>query len=285
MSGQAMKSRVPGPVEWADDTHHAGSFTETGRFNSLYAENQRLRLRNQTLETIAYVLSHDLRSPLRAIEGFSKALLEDLGESLPATAARNVREIHSGVERMQVMIAHWLAFIRTGQPVVHHERVNLSVLAYSVITELYAAEPKRSVVVYIEPDLLAHGDPVLLRQLLQNLLGNAWKFTRNQDERAVIAFGAISNGETTTYFVRDNGVGFDAADAQKLFAPFTRLEQARKIDGSGVGLAIARSIIDSHGGRIWAEGQPGAGAKFCFSLPPASPDVSAAQSDVSWNSW
>lgn len=275
MLGQAMTLPIAGPVCRHEQEGLAGAWQETGWFKAMYAENQRLQARNRTLETVAYTVSHDLRSPLRAIDGFSKSLLEDLGDAVPGTVRRHLHEIQAGVERMQIMIGQWLSFIRTGCT-VQRERVNLSVLAYSVITELYAAEPKRSVVVYIEPELHADGDAMLLRQLLQNLLENAWKFTRPDDEHAVIAFGAVVDDQGTTYFVRDNGIGFAAADARKMFAPFTRLAQSRDVDGHGIGLAIARSIVDTHGGQIWAEGEPGAGAHFYFTLPAATRDEQAA---------
>jgi signal transduction histidine kinase len=265
-----MKSMEPLKGDWRSKECPATPVAGATRISSLIAENQRLRTRNKTLETVAYTLSHDLRSPLRAIEGFSTALVEDFGEMLPAGAAKNLHEIHAAVTRMQAMIAQWLGSIATGTSAGRCEAIDLSALAYSVIAELYAAEPKRIVKVFIEPGLRAYGDALLIRQLLQNLLGNAWKFTAARDDRATIAFGAIGTGESVSYCVRDNGIGFDVEDAQRIFNPFTRLARSGETEGSGVGLAIARNIIDSHGGRIWAEGQPGIGAKFCFTLPVAS---------------
>jgi signal transduction histidine kinase len=236
--------------------------------SDLECDNRRLRALNRNLEMIAYALSHDLRAPLRAIEGFSRVLSDDLGNSIPERAKHDVREIRAGVNRMQRMVAQWLSFIRGDQSGVHREQVDLSELAREVVIELRSANPERKTVFRIEPGLTIFGDAQLLRELLQNLLGNAWKFTQGNDRNAVIEVGVCTNEQQADYFVRDNGEGFSPIDAEKLFTPFVRLHSGSEYEGTGVGLAIARKIVDSHGGRIWAEGQPNVGAKFSFTLPP-----------------
>jgi len=220
---------------------------------------------NRNLETVAYALSHDLRAPLRAIEGFARALTDDFGEHLPPAAARDLREIQAGVARMQRMVARWLSFMR-GNDAVARERVNLSDLADSLLMELQAAEPHRVVSVQIEPQLIVEGDPVLLRELLQNLLGNAWKFTRTR-QPAVIEVGSLRSGAQSVYFVRDNGIGFASEDESRLFEPFSKLHAPMDYEGSGIGLTIARNIVAAHGGHIWADGQCN-GAVFSFTLEP-----------------
>jgi signal transduction histidine kinase len=249
--------------------------------SDIECDNRRLRALNRNLEMIAYALSHDLRAPLRAIEGFSRALSDDLGNSIPERAKQDVREIRAGVNRMQRMVTQWLSFIRGDKSGVHREQVDLSELAREVMVDLRGANPERKTVFHIEPGLTVFGDAQLLRELLQNLLGNAWKFTQRNDNNALIEVGACTNEQQATYFVRDNGEGFATADARKLFTPFVRLHSGREYEGTGVGLAIARKIVDSHGGRIWAEGQPSVGAKFSFTLPqPAATNDSGVRQNA-----
>jgi signal transduction histidine kinase len=248
-------------------------------------EVHRLRAINRNLEMITYALSHDLRAPLRAIEGFSRSLLEDAGDSMPAQARRDVQEICSGVDRMQRMVTQWLTFIRGDQNAMHCELVDLSQLARDVALELRTTNRERKTAINVEPGLTIFGDAQLLRELLQNLMGNAWKFTQQNDANALIEVGSYGNSFQTNYFVRDNGAGFSAADGLKLFTPFVRLHSGQQYEGSGIGLAIARRIVDNHGGRIWAQGQPGLGATFSFALPnptvasgPSSATIKAAES-------
>jgi signal transduction histidine kinase len=249
----------------------------TDDFVAVERDNRRLRILNRDLETIAYALSHDLRAPLRAIEGFSRSLVDDLGESMPEQARRDVQAICAGVDRMQRMVAQWLSFIRGDQSGMHYEQIDFSELAREVVVELRRTNPQRKTGVSIEPGLTVVGDAQLIRELLQNLLGNAWKFTQLNDERAVIEVGCSGNAVQTNYFVRDNGAGFAAADAHRLFTPFVRLHNDRQYEGSGIGLAIAHKIVDRHGGRIWAEGQPGFGATFSFTLPKSAAAINASR--------
>jgi signal transduction histidine kinase len=244
------------------------------------AEIQRLQAVNRNLEMITYALSHDLRAPLRAIEGFSRALVEDAGDNMPAGVQRDVREIRAGVDRMQRMVTQWLAFIRGDKSALYCEQVDLSHLATEVAAELRSANPNRQVAISIEPGLTLFGDAQLLRELLQNLMGNAWKFTQQNDDTAVIEVGSWGNSLQTNYFVRDNGAGFSAADAVKLFTPFVRLHPGHEYEGTGIGLAIARKIVGSHGGTIWAEGQPGFGATFSFTLPTPTAANSSAHTET-----
>jgi signal transduction histidine kinase len=222
-------------------------------------------LERRDLEVVAYALSHDLRAPLRAIEGYGRALAADLGDSISPAAAHDLSEMLSGIERMFATISKWLSFIRACTSTeVNHELVDLSSIAQSIVGELRAAEPWRTVSVHITPDLRVSGDSVLLRQMLQNLLGNAWKFTAHVDATAMIELG--QSPDTKHLFVRDNGIGLDATNDAYLFNPFARQANASTYEGNGIGLAIVRYIVELHGGVIWAEGQPGLGAIFNFKL-------------------
>jgi len=220
---------------------------------------------NRELESFAYSVSHDLRAPLRGIDGWSQALLEDCCHLLDDQGKGYLATVRSEVRRMSLLIDALLGLSRVARSEVRLERVDLSELARGVEAELRAAHPDRSVEVAIMPGLVAMGDVVLLRALLRNLLGNAWKFT-GRCEQARIEFGATLDAGTTTYFVRDKGVGFDMAYASRLFAPFQRLHRAEDFPGTGIGLATVQRIIARHGGRIWAEGAPDEGATFYFVL-------------------
>jgi len=234
--------------------------------NSGEVDDRKLRAANTNLETVAYALSHDLRSPLRAIDGFAQALNEEIGSAMSEEASYKLNEIRAGVGRMQEMIDKWLCFIRIERYCVQCDRVNLGMLAHSVITELQAAEPQRVVMTIIAPNLIVDGDRVLLRELLQNLIGNAWKFTRSRVDAVIELGSSIQNG-TRVYFVRDNGDGLAAAQAHQAFEPFVRFGAAADRDGAGIGLTIAQRIIEAHQGQIWVESEKGKGATFCFKLP------------------
>jgi signal transduction histidine kinase len=252
-------------------TQAAASLEPATTTSGLVIEGQRdtqndTRRENRNFETVAYALAHDLRAPLRAIEGFARALTEDLDRPLPPAAAHDLSQIQAGIGRMHAMVAHWLTFLRNDVGVARGQ-VSLSAIANSVIAELRAADPQRTVNVVIAANLVVNGDAVLLRQLLQNLLGNAWKFTRDTSRPAFIEVGSDRDGMQTVYFVRDNGIGFAAEQAQRLFEPFTKLHADTQYEGNGVGLTIARNLVAAHGGRIWAEGTPDAGTVIRFTLP------------------
>jgi len=220
---------------------------------------------NQELESFSYTVSHDLRSPLQVIEGFSALALQEEGSGLSVKSRDYLHRIQSGTRRMHDMIGQLLKFSQLGGTPVRCEPVNLTELAQRILHELKVTEPGRQVAVQIEPDLLDTADPELIGNVLHNLLGNAWKFSSRTDA-AHIEFSRSHGATGFVYSVRDNGVGFDACASQRLFQPFVRLHNKREFQGSGVGLATAKRIIERHGGRIWAESRPSEGATFFFTL-------------------
>jgi signal transduction histidine kinase len=223
----------------------------------------------QELESFSYSVSHDLRGPLRAIDGYSHALGEDYGPVLDDTARDYLARTRAAARRMGVLIDELLELARVGRAELRLTETDLSRLAHEVVEQLRAADPTRSVQVTIAPSLTGHADEPLMRLVLENLLGNAWKYTRDTAE-ARIEFGAAQENGETRYSVRDNGAGFDMQYAGKLFGAFQRLHGA-EFPGTGVGLAIVQRIIRRHGGRIWAEAGIGEGASFFFTLaPPAA---------------
>lgn len=225
-----------------------------------------LRASNAELEAFCHSVSHDLRAPLRGIDGFSLALAEDHGDRLPPEAERQLGFIREGVQRMGRLIDDLLALSRITRTELRRSEVDLSTLAEDSIARLRAIEPTRAVRVSIAPGLRAAGDPGLIAAALDNLLGNAWKFTGRTPD-PVIEFGRDESAEPPSFFVRDNGAGFDMAYAHKLFGAFQRLHSTREFEGTGIGLATVRRIVARHGGRTWADGEPGRGATFHFTLP------------------
>jgi PAS domain S-box-containing protein len=229
------------------------------------ARTDALGVANRELEAFSYSVSHDLRAPLRAIDGFSRILIEDYGARLDAEACGYLGRVRKAVQRMGVLIDELLELSRLGRAGMHMAAVDLSCLAAEVTEQLRTGDPARTVQVKIASGVNARGDEQLLRLLLQNLLGNAWKYTHLK-EHAWVEFGATTQGEETVYYVRDNGAGFDMAYADKLFQPFQRLHRSEEFEGTGVGLAIVARIIKRHAGRVWAEGKVGEGATFYFTL-------------------
>jgi light-regulated signal transduction histidine kinase (bacteriophytochrome) len=227
---------------------------------------EELERKNNELEAFSYSVSHDLRAPLRSIDGFSQALIEDYGEGLDGQAQDYLRRVRAAAQRMGELIDDLLELSRVGRAPLRRQLVDLSTVGHSVIGALQRAEPDRRVNTRIADGLSADGDPGLLRALLENLLGNAWKFTATTASPA-IEFAARRDAEDITFIVRDNGVGFDMAFADRLFAPFQRLHTVAEFPGSGIGLATVRRIVDRHGGRVWAESEIGKGAAFFWTLP------------------
>jgi light-regulated signal transduction histidine kinase (bacteriophytochrome) len=233
-----------------------------------------LKAVNRELEAFSYSVSHDLRAPLRGIDGFSQALLEDCLDQLDATGQDYLRRIRSATQRMGQLIDDLLTLSRVTRSDMHRESVDLSRLASRICTDLQRAAPERQVEFEIQTGLITHGDARLLQVVLDNLLNNAWKFTARQPQ-AKIEFGAMPSGRSKTiaqendvpaYFVRDNGVGFDMSFVDKLFRPFQRLHGMHEFPGNGIGLATVQRIIHRHGGQVWAEGTLNQGATFYFTL-------------------
>ncbi len=216
---------------------------------------------NQELESFAYSVSHDLRAPLRAIEGFSQALLEDCLDQLDDQGRDYLQRVSAEARRMAQLIDDLLILSRVTRAEMHHEQVDLSALAAGIVARLREAEPDRQAEIQIAEGLIARGDANLLGQVLENLLGNAWKFT-SKCERADIHLGQ----EDGAFFVRDNGAGFDMRYADKLFTPFQRLHAMTEFPGTGVGLSTVQRIVARHGGRVWCASEPGQGTTFYFTL-------------------
>jgi signal transduction histidine kinase len=229
-----------------------------------------LERKNTELEAFSYSVSHDLRAPLRSIDGFSQALLEDYAERLPPKAQDYLRRVRSAAQRMANLIDDLLDLSRVERADMRRERVDLSRLAEQVADSLKRSELERAVELVVRPGLEAEVDARLFRIVLENLLGNAWKFT-SKVAAATIELGAIDDDGSVAFFVKDNGAGFAPAHAAKLFAPFQRLHSDAEFPGTGIGLAIVQRIVHRHGGRVWAEGAPGQGATFYFTVTPSRP--------------
>jgi signal transduction histidine kinase len=225
---------------------------------------------NRELESFSYSVSHDLRAPLRAIDGFSQALREDEGPRLSEDGLHLLKRLQAAATRMGQLIDDLLQLSRVTRAELHREPVDLSALTASVLDELRQREPGREVSLSIQPGLIAQGDPRLLRVMMENLLGNAWKFTSRRSG-AHIEFFAETRDARAHYAVRDNGVGFDMAYAGKLFSPFQRLHKATDFPGTGIGLATVQRIVHRHGGDIQVEATLGGGATFRFTLQEALP--------------
>jgi light-regulated signal transduction histidine kinase (bacteriophytochrome) len=216
------------------------------------------------LESLTYTVAHDLRAPLRTIEGFSRALSEDCAAELDADGRRYLQHVLDAAHRMSGMLEGLLSLARLQRAEFHPIPLDLASIAGGIVDRLRAAEPAREIELALSGNIAAEGDSSLLTAALEALLQNAWKFTRGR-EPARIEVGA-QPANPAVYFVRDNGVGFDMRYADKLFNPFQRLHSVQEFEGIGIGLAAARQIIRRHGGRIWAEAAPDRGATFYFTL-------------------
>ncbi len=221
---------------------------------------------NAEMESFAYSVSHDLRAPLRSMDGFSQALLEDYGDRLDATGQDYLRRVRAGAQQMGRLIDDILGLSMVTRQEMTHDRVDLTALAQLAIAELRQQQGERLVHWRIGEGLAASGDPQLLRVMLDNLLGNAFKFTGRR-EQAHIEMGRLGRVSDGVFFVRDNGAGFDMTYAGRLFGAFQRMHTTAEFPGTGIGLATVQRVILRHGGRVWAEAQPDKGATFYFTLP------------------
>ena len=224
-----------------------------------------LNAANKELDAFAYSVSHDLRAPLRGIDGFSLALLEDFGDKLDDTGKDYLNRVRNGCVRMGLLIDDMLKMSRLTRSDINRKTLDMSLMARKSIENLMLSEPDRKVEVDIQDGISGVGDATLIQTVLDNLLGNAWKFTEKK-EMANISFGIVSGSEHITYFIADNGAGFNMDYAEKLFTAFQRLHSPGEFQGTGIGLASVQRIIHRHGGKIWAEGEEDKGATFYFTL-------------------
>jgi PAS domain S-box-containing protein len=237
------------------------------RLEELVADRTaQLNVSNKELEAFCYTVSHDLRSPLRSVSGFSHMLMEDYAKSLDTKAINYLQHIRDSVQRMDRLIDDLLNLARVSRVELRQEKVNLSAIAHEVVDQLKLGYPDRRVEYVVEGDLVVQGDPGLLRVVLENLLDNAWKFTA-QTTNAKVEFGSYNSDDKTVYYVRDNGAGFNMDSMGKLFDAFQRLHASNDFPGTGIGLASVQRIIQRHGGEVWAEGEVGKGATFYFTIP------------------
>ena len=296
LSGHAYEARfirADGSEAWAEIKQHA-RFDAQGRYQGcsgtfdniterkqteqeLSAHRQRLeelvqarttelQSANKELEAFSYSISHDLRAPLRAVDGFSNLLQEDYGAGLPPEARDYLARIIAAAQRMSQLTDGLLTLARVSRNDINRKEVDLSQLAHTLLDELQASFPERRVEVVIEPDLLARADPAMMQAVMQNLLSNAWKFTARR-ELARIEVGRCETPRGMAFYVRDNGAGFDMAYAGKLFGTFQRLHGKNEYEGTGVGLATVQRIVQRHNGEIWAQAELDRGATFYFTLP------------------
>ncbi|BEH08398.1 MULTISPECIES: sensor histidine kinase [Geobacter] len=262
----------PAEVVLANDvTERVRADEEIRRLNGELEERVQARTRelehaNRELESFSYSVSHDLRAPLRHIDGFSRMLLEDYGERIDATGKGYIQRIRSAAQRMGRLIDDLLQLANVSRSELEKRQVNLSALAQVIGLGLKQIEGREDVTLRITEGVMAFGDPRLLRVVLENLLSNAWKYTGKRAD-AVIEFAVEEQGSgRPVYLVRDNGVGFDMTFAGKLFTPFQRLHSADEFEGTGIGLATVRRIVERHGGTVWVEAAPDHGATFYFTL-------------------
>ena len=224
-----------------------------------------LELVNKELESFAYSVSHDLRAPLRAMDGFSLALIEDYSEKLDDTGKNFLSRVRTASQQMSRLIDDLLSLSRVTRSELRHTQVDLSSIANEIIARYSELHPRESFISDVQNNVKVFGDERLLRIALENLLGNAWKFT-SKTENPRISFKVAKNNGHSTYCISDNGAGFDMKYADKLFGAFQRLHSTKEFEGTGIGLATVQRIINRHGGRIWAESEVGKGAAFYFTI-------------------
>jgi len=226
-----------------------------------------LEAANQEMEAFSYSVSHDLRAPLRGIDGFSQVLLEEYREKLDAAGRQYLSRIRHGTQRMAQLIEDLLKLSKINRSELGWADVDLARLGKKVVANLILANPERRVEVSIQPGMVVRADRHLMLVALENLLNNAWKFTSGREDSRIVMGETVSPMGERTFLIRDNGAGFDMAHAEKLFTAFQRLHSSNEFEGTGIGLAIVHRIIHRHGGRIWAQAEPGKGATFFFTIP------------------
>lgn len=276
-SGRVIRDsegRIVGAVLVLHDVTEAQESRE-----KLRESNRAFQAANEELEAFAYSVSHDLRGPLRGVDGFSQALLEDYGDRLDGEGKKYLGFIREGIQKMGHLIDDLLNLSRLTRMELVKTRVSLTAISVRILERMSREEPGRDVRWTVEPDLWVDADPGLLTAQMENLLGNAWKFTSRTPE-ARIEVGSKSADGSRVYFVRDNGSGFDMKHSHKLFGAFQRLHSSRDFAGTGIGLATVRRVVNRHGGRIWAEAEPGRGATFFFTLPAASRAADAGSREI-----
>lgn len=237
----------------------------TARKQAERERTRELRAVNQELERFTHSISHDLRAPLRSIDGFSHALMADYPDRLDETGRDYLRRVRVASQRMAALVDDLLALSRLSRAAIHRERVSLTEMAKAVLEDRLAREPSRRIAVSIAEGLVAVADRRLVREVLEQLVDNAVKFTGTRAE-ARIEIGRTERDGRTAFVVRDNGVGFDLAYADRLFAPFQRLHADHEFPGTGIGLAIVHRIVGRHGGEVWVDATPDGGAAIYFSL-------------------
>ena len=236
---------------------------------------EQLQMANQELEAFSYSVSHDLRTPLSTINGFSNLLGKEIGITGSERGKHYLARISAGVVQMGELIDALLSLAQVSRISLRYDRVDISAMAQTIANSYREREPARKVQIDIEPALFAQGDPRLLRQLIENLLGNSWKFSARQQQSRISLKSECGPGGEKAYVVQDNGIGFDMAHADKLFGAFQQLHSGIEFPGHGIGLATVHKIITRHGGKIWAESSPGQGAAFHFTLgTPNNPEAS-----------
>ncbi len=247
-----------------EKTDNRTTQTETPE-EQLARKSAELEAAKKSLETISYTISHDLRAPLRTIDSFSQALVEDFGSQLPEDAQDYLHRIRKASAHMKGMIEELLELARVNRRKMEYQEINFSGLIHDIAEDLTLKDPGRKIEFVIEDNMRASGDRYLLKIAMQHLLHNAWKFTQAQPE-ATINVRCLNNGEKTTYVIEDNGVGFDLNFADQVFEPFKRLHPEKQYAGMGVGLTVAKLIIERHEGEIWLESEPSTGTQAYFTL-------------------
>jgi light-regulated signal transduction histidine kinase (bacteriophytochrome) len=258
-------SELLSPFEMSFRGYRAAN-EELQRLNdSLRQQKDAVELANRELESFSYSVSHDLRSPLRSIDGFSQIVLDEFGAVLGDEGRRYLERVREAARHMAKLTEGLLSLARVTRSTMQRADVNLTAAAHRIADWLRAAAPERDAEFIIDEGVHGNGDPTLLAVILENLMGNAWKFTSKR-AGARIRFGRDEIDDKPVYFVRDNGAGFDMAVAQKLFTPFQRLHSRGEFEGTGIGLATVQRVVQRHDGKLWAESEIEHGATFYFTL-------------------